>query len=143
MQRQMSFLSNLPRQGTVLIAAAGILLSAATVSEARIKRIPISVDRLNEVLTACLLSGGGDHRNDHQLPVFCCATNSEGTNYCVACYTGNEQHPGNCEISTKARATLNGRVKGIAPGTNGVAANSRPAPRRGLLNRLKVISRSR
>ena len=95
-----TFVQNLSRALRKLTFAAlmagQIMTFSATEAFADVKRIPISTGQLSGLLQSCLLQGGGDHRNDHDLPAFCCATNDEGTKWCVACYAGTEENPSDC-----------------------------------------------
>ena len=114
----------------ILAIIAGLtLISSSTLQAAT--RTPISSSRVGDFLESCLLQGGGDHRNDHQLPVLCCATNSEGTQWCVACYSGTAQNPSDCSITTP-REVLRNRLQTTSP-SGGVVApspNSSRPPRR-------------
>ena len=92
------------RRMIISLSVVSLLLSVTT-SQADVVRTPIGTDQVGGLVSSCLRQGGGDHPNDHGLPVFCCATNSEGTRWCVTCFSGNEQNPQECVVTTPARVS--------------------------------------
>lgn len=107
---QSTFSRRLTKMTITALIAAQLVLASGLESSAAVKRIPVSSDQLKGLVQQCLLSGGGNNRNDHNLPVFCCATNSEGAKWCVTCFSGTEKNPNDCSVTTKARITLRNRL---------------------------------
>ncbi len=119
----------------ILAIIAGLTLITSSTLHA-VTRTPVSTNRVGDLLQSCLLQGGGDHRNDHQLPVLCCATNDEGTRWCVACFSGTAENPSDCSITTP-REVLRNRLQ-TTPPSGGVVApppsSTRPPRRSGQNN---------
>jgi hypothetical protein len=110
-----------------LIAIFGLILASSSSLSAKVIRTPVGEGSVSGLLQSCLLQGGGDHPNDHSLPVFCCATNEEGTKWCVACYSGTSQNPSDCSVTTPAKSSLRNRLQNPAPTGLVIApSNSRP-----------------
>ncbi|MHA1547030.1 MAG: hypothetical protein ACTSUY_11515 [Alphaproteobacteria bacterium] len=80
------------------------------------KAIPVEAKRASKLAEQCLLSGGSslvtkDDDPNSTLTLACCAINSEGVKWCVACIGGTVDHPTDCTVVTKERVNLPGSLK--------------------------------
>lgn len=107
MQHISHHLTAAPRRMAAALAFSAVMALAAG-TEAGVKRTPISTGQLAGYLESCLLQGGDDQGN-WNVPMMCCATNSEGTKWCVACYAGTAENPKDCSVTTPARAVVRSR----------------------------------
>lgn len=98
----------------VALVAGQIAMLSSSPAFAKGKAIPIGTDRISSLLQSCLLQGGGDHPNTRNLPVYCCATNAEGTQWCVSCEAGTEQNPRECSVGPKAHTSLRNRLQSVS-----------------------------
>lgn len=69
------------------------------------KNIPVSAERASKLASDCLLSGGESIVPEEDIPgntltLGCCATNSEGVKWCVACNGGTKARPTDCTVVT-------------------------------------------
>lgn len=148
MTRSMTLLRSIPLfaqrsigiRRPLIHVVAGLSMILATTAQADVNRIPVGTDRISSLVSSCLLQGGGDHPNDHQLPVFCCATNDEGARWCVACYAGTEQNPSDCSVTSRARIAAGRRLQSDAPSAQSVAPSSDSSFTR-RLNRIRTQHR--
>lgn len=120
------YLAAMPRRLAIAVTFSAAA-AMATGAEAAVKRTPISTGQLAGYLESCLLQGGDDQGN-WNVPMMCCATNSEGTKWCVACYAGTSDNPKDCSVTTPARAIVRSRQT-KAP-TTGTVATAPQRPQR-------------
>ena len=87
-----------------------VTVSAVSVTGEQALALPVSPERASNLLEQCMLSAGealvpdeGDEIPGNTLTLGCCAINSEGTKWCVACNGGTKLRPTDCSVVTKAR----------------------------------------
>jgi hypothetical protein len=111
-------------------AAALLMLVFASVAQADVVRTPISDGQFANFMTSCLLQGGEPPPFSDYLPAICCATNEQGTRWCVACYGGTSDYPKDCSVTTPGRETALDSMLQPAPGGDVVAPTPDAAPPR-------------
>lgn len=103
-----------------LAAAIPILIIGSSV-RADVVRTPISEGQFSNYMTSCLLQGGTKPPFTDHIPAMCCATNEEGTRWCVTCFSGTVDNPQNCSVTTPGRNLKFDIFRPQAPGSDVLA----------------------
>jgi hypothetical protein len=98
-----------------------LILVLSTAARADVVRTPISGGEFSGHMSSCLLQGGTRPPFTDHIPAMCCATNEEGTRWCVTCFGGTADNPKDCSITTPGRKSKFNVLRPPAPGNDVLA----------------------